>query len=183
VRPALAVAAALAVTGAALAAQAVPETFTATASVRSGEVVATAPVVVTITRYAAPAERDAVLAAIRGGGAAAVRTLLAASEDAGFVQVGGRKTAIKFAGERPTSSGRLVTVVTGEPIVHLGAGLPSAKARDEFAVGVAILTLDGTGGLGELAPAAKVGVDAGGALLIEDYGPTVVWLNGLTRAR
>jgi hypothetical protein len=173
----------MAIAGGVLSAQSAPETFTATATVRNGEVVATAPVVVTITRYATTAERDAVLAAVGGGGAAAVRNLLAAAKDAGFVQVGGRKTPIKFAGERPTSSGRLVTVITGEPIAHLGAGLPSAKPRDEYAVGVAILTLDGAGGLGELAPAAKVGVDAGGALLIEDYGPTVVWLNGLTRAK
>jgi hypothetical protein len=37
--------------------------------------------------------------------------------------------------------------------------------------------------MGELAPAAKIGLDAEEALLINDYGATVVWLEGLTKAR
>ena len=36
-------------------------------------------------------------------------------------------------------------------------------------------------GLGELAPAAKVALDHGGALVIEDYGASVVWLQDLAR--
>ena len=178
-----AVAAAVAIAVGALAAQATPETFTATASVRNGEAVASAPAVVTITRYATDADREAVLAALRKGGSAAARSVLSGLKDAGYVQLGKHKTPIKFAGERPTSSGRLVTVLTADPILYLGAGLPEAKARTGFDIGVAILTLESSGGVGELAPAAKVGVDPGGALLIEDYGTAVIWLNGLTRAK
>ena len=36
---------------------------------------------------------------------------------------------------------------------------------------------------GELAPAAKIGLDSAGALVIQDYGATVVWLQGIIRAR
>jgi hypothetical protein len=34
---------------------------------------------------------------------------------------------------------------------------------------------------GELVPAAKVGVDPKGALLIDDYGATVVWLTNVAK--
>ena len=77
-------------------------------------------------------------------------------------------------------SGRLLTIVTAEPILFLGAGLPDAAPRDGFEVAVAMLDLTGGRLSGELVPAAKVGVDPNGALLIDDYGATVVWLSGVT---
>jgi hypothetical protein len=165
-------------------AQTVPETFTATASVKRGAASAAAPITVTVTRYATAAERAAVMKAVRDGGAAAVRTALAAMPTAGFIQLGERRTDIKFAGERTTGSGRLVTLVTAEPILFVGAGIPAAKPMNGFDVAVAMLDLQADGGgLGELAPAAKVGLDEGGAFLIEDYGATVVWLKDLARKK
>ena len=163
-------------------AQTAPETFTATASVKKGEVKLSAPVTVTVTRYGSTAERDAVMKGLRDSGVTGARKALAAMSDAGFIQLGERRTPIKFASARPTDSGRLVTVVTSEPILYLGAGLPESKPVAGFEVAVALLDLPSGGpGLGELAPAAKIGVDEGGAVLIEDYGPTVVWLNGLAK--
>jgi len=164
------------------AAQAVPEGFTATAAVRKGAVTASAPFSVTITRYGTTAEREAVMKALRDGGTVAVQRLLETMPDAGFLQVGEHRTPIKFAAQRPTASGRLVTVVTAKPILFLGQGLPASRPRDGFEVAVAML-YPGDHAFGELAPAAKVGVDGSGALLIEDYGTTVVWLEGLTTAR
>ena len=157
---------------------AAPETFKATATIRKGAVTASAPVSVSIAKYSAPADRDAVLGALKSGGTAAVRGALAKMADVGFVQVGEQKTPIKFAAERPTSSGRLVTAVTAQPIARIGAGLPDAKPQAGYDVAVVMLYL-GTAPTGELAPAAKIGVDKDGALLIEDYGSTVVWLNGI----
>jgi len=162
-------------------AQATPETFAATATVKRAGVSATAPVSVTITRYATDAERDAVMAAVKAGGSTAVHRALASTKDAGFIQLGDRRTAIKFAGQRPMPSGRLVTIVTAEPILFIGAGLPEAAPRAGYEVAVAMLELDGGKVSGELVPAAKIGVDANGALLIEDYGATVVWLSGVTQ--
>jgi hypothetical protein len=53
-----------------------------------------------------------------------------------------------------------------------------------FEVAVAILDVKNSGsGTGELAPAAKVGVDESGAVTIDDYGATVIWLQRLVRAR
>jgi hypothetical protein len=75
-----------------------------------------------------------------------------------------------------------VTLVTSEPMLHLGAGLSASKPVAGFDLAIALLDLpNGGAGLGELAPAAKIGLDKGGAILIEDYGPTVMWLKDLTK--
>jgi hypothetical protein len=174
---------ALAVCALSVAAAAVPETFTATASATTELVSASVPFSVTITRYASAGERELVLEAVRTGGTA-VRTALAGLDDAGFIQLGERRTPIKFAGERPTGSGRLVTVVAAEPLLFIRAGTTTPRRQTGAEVTVAMLVVQNAGdGLGELAPAATVGVDHNGALLIEDYGSTVVWLKGLVRAK
>ena len=179
---AVALAASLVVSGAA--AQHEPETFKATATATRGDARATAPVTITIERYSSAADRTAVLAALRSHGTSGARRILSTLNDVGAIEIGGRRTAIKFAAARPVGSGRLVTILTAEPLFFLGAGLPAASARDGYDVAVAILDARDYGaGVGELAPAARVGVDADGALLIEDYGATVVWLQGLIRAR
>jgi hypothetical protein len=159
-------------------AQSTPETFAATATVKRGGASVSAPVSLTITRYSSDDERDAVMAAVRAGGSHALHRALGSAKDAGHIQLGDRRTAIKFVGQRPMPSGRLLTIVTAEPILFLGAGLPDAPPRDGFEVAVAMLEVDGEKLSGELVPAAKVGVDPKGALLIDDYGATVVWLSG-----
>ena len=165
--------------------QSAHETFTATASVTKGGAKASAPVTVTVTRYASADERAAAMKAVREGGTAGLRAALSAMKDAGFIQVGERRTPIKYAGARPTGSGRLVTVVTAEPMLFLGAGSPQAKPKSGFDVAVAMLHLkEGEGaGFGELALAAAVRLDEQGAFQIDDYGATVIWLEGLARSR
>jgi hypothetical protein len=161
-----------------------PETFTATATATRGDASAAAPITITIERYSSADDRTAILDALRTRGTIGARQALAALSDAGVIEVGGRRTAIKFAVARPTASGRLVTILTAEPLFFLGAGLPAATPREGYEVAAAILDArDDGAGIGELSPAAKVGVDAAGAVLIEDYGTTVVWLQGLIRAR
>jgi hypothetical protein len=162
------------------AAQDRPEMFTATAAVRSGGASASAPVVVTVTRYATDAERDAVKKALGDGGMAGLRSVLAKAPDAGFIELGERRTAVKFASLRSTEGGRLVTVVTAEPILFLGAGVPSAKPRAGYDLAIGIFDVkDAGGGVGDLSPAAKVRLDDGGALVVDDYGATVIWLNDI----
>ena len=163
-------------------AQAVPETFTATATVKKGSARASAPVTVTVTRYSSDDERGAVRKALKEGGTSSAQKVLAAMKDAGFIQLGEQRMPIKFAHALTTGSGRLLTVVTSGPLLHLGAGLPESKPVAGYDVAVALLDLSSGGaGVGELAPAAKIGLDAAGAVLIEDYGATVVWLNELAK--
>ena len=78
-------------------------------------------------------------------------------------------------------SGRLLTMVTAEPILHLGAGLPEATRRRLRRRRGDARRVDAGAGVGELAPAAKIGLDPNGAVLIDDYGATVVWLNELAK--
>ena len=164
-----------------LAGQAPQAALTATATVRHGEASASFPVRIVVTRWSSDDERAAARDAIGKGTTAKA---LATMKDAGFIEVGKTRTAIKFASQRTTGSGRLVTVVTAAPIAFLGAGLPDAKPREGYDVALAILDLtSGDTGIGELAPAAKIGVGTGGSLVTTDYGSTVVWLKDIAREK
>ena len=178
----------LAFAGSALIPAAVPgqsaaEAFTATASVSEGGG-ATAPVRISIERFTTEKEREGVVGAVKSGGTAAVKAELAKAKDAGTIEVGGRKTPIKYAYARPTGSGRIVTVVTAEPILFLGSALPSPKPKAGFDLGVALLILDATGaGSGEFAPAAKVKTNEAGAIVISDYGDSKIWRKEVAKAK
>jgi hypothetical protein len=160
------------------------ETYTATASVRTDKAGATALVKIVIDRFATETERATVMNAIKTGHTPALKAAVAKMEDAGTIEVGDRKTAIKYAGTRPTGSGRIVTVVTAEPILFLGAGMPEAKPKAGHDVAVALLILDASGGgHGELAPAATVRTNKSGALMIDDYGAAKIWLKDVAKAK
>jgi hypothetical protein len=160
------------------------ETFTATASVKAEAASASAPVKIAIERFSTESERTSVMNALKGGGTPAVRQVLAKMKDTGTIEVGTRRTAIKYAYTRPAGSGRLVTVVTAEPILHLGSGLPEAKPKAGYDVAVALLVLEANDtGHGELAPAAKVGTNESGAVVIDDYGAAKIWLKDVAKAK
>jgi hypothetical protein len=168
----------------ALVGQTQTETFKATASVKTGAASAAADVSITVYRYATDKDRAAIKTALTKGGTTAAQTALLGMNDAGFIQLGERRTALKFITSRPTPGGQIVVAVTAEPIFFLGAGVPGAKKQEGFDVAVAILEVkDGNPGKGELAPAAKIKLDANDALVIDDYGPTIMWLNDIVRAR
>jgi len=159
---------------------AAPETFSATASVKKGTVIASAPVRVNVTRYATDADREAAVKAVRTGGTKALKALLASKPDVGYIELGDKRTAVKFAGERTSGGGRLITVVTAEPILYLGAKFTPSKAVDGFDVAIAMFEVQSSGpGVGDISPAAKVALDDSGALVVDDYGQTVVWLNNI----
>jgi hypothetical protein len=159
------------------------ETLSADASVKSaGGVKATAPVVVTIKRYSTDGERDALLAALKKGGTESARALLVKRDDLGTVQIGARQTPIKHAYARSTGAGRLITVVTAEPMVFLGGGVPDAKPKTGFDLGLVLLDTAASGpGRGELVPATKIRLNADGAIVTEDYSGDVVVLSNVTR--
>jgi hypothetical protein len=154
--------------------------FTAKASIKGSNSSATADVTISVTRYSSEQERAALIKAAQGTGA---QQVLAGLNDAGYIQIGERRTPIKYAFRTATESGELVTVATAVPIVYLGAGLPDAKPTAGFDIAVAILDVKKGGGTGELAPGAKLTMEPSGALKLQDYGSTVVWLNGLQRTK
>jgi hypothetical protein len=154
------------------------ETFTATASVktRAGTQM-TAPVTIVITRMTTDQERASVGEALKKGGATAVVQALKAMKDAGYIEIGERRTTLKYAYARSLGSGRLVTVVAPTPIAYLGADVPDAKPKSGFDLALALLEFNEAGaGDGELAPAATIKLNADGAIQTQDYGAEAVRL-------
>jgi hypothetical protein len=167
-----------------VAAQSAPETFTATATLKTAAgASATAPVLITITRWTTDAERDTANAALKSGGSAALRKALAAMPEAGTIQIGDQKAPLRFAGVRTTGGGRLVTVVAAEPILHIGAGVPDAKPKTGYDLAFATFEVDaaGKGNAGDLAPAATLKVGTGDAIVVDDYGTEAVRLSGIAK--
>lgn len=157
------------------------ETITATATVttRSG-VTSTAPLTVIIDRFSTDSDRDEILAAIKSGGTDAVRNLLLPRGPIGSVIVGTAATSIKYAYERVTPEGRLITVVTATPMAYVGGSVPGAPVKYGLYVGLVMLEVKTAGaGHGELAPATKIRLDAQGAIVTEDYSDDVVQLSNV----
>ena len=161
----------------AVSAQAPGETFVATASVRGPSGTKTAPVTIVLTRFTTDQERTTVGDALKSGGTPAVVQRLKAMDDVGYIQVGERRSPLKYAYARSTGAGRLVTVISPSPLAYLGEGLPDAKPKAGFDLALALLDLPATGsGTGELVPAAKVKLTDAGAIETQDYGADVVRL-------
>jgi len=162
-------------------AQAPPLTFKATASVKAPGKSAAVPTTIQIDKFVSDADRDKVVAAVKGASGEAQKTL-AAMPDIGYIAVGERKTPIKYAYARSTGGGRLITVVSSTPIYFIGGAEKNAKPKAGYDLGLALMVLDGNDtGDGELAPAVKLKVDDKGAIVTEDYGSEVVRLTKITK--
>jgi hypothetical protein len=158
------------------------ETITALAELGDG---AGAPAAVTITidHFATDAERDALVNAVKKGGTPAARQMLRSREAAGTVQVGPNKAVVKHAFSRTVGAGRLITVITGEPIAMPGKTEPTAGGDSVYQLGMLLIEVpdSGTSG-GELLPAASVRVDEQGAIVTEAGKPAnVVRLRNVAR--
>jgi hypothetical protein len=157
-------------------------TYTATANVKTAAgASASAPVTITVTRWATDAERAKVMDALKAGGGA-LKTTLDAMPAAGTIEVGGRKTTLRFARTLSTAGGKLVTIVAAEPILYLGAGAPEAKPKAGYDFAFATFEVDATGKgtAGDLAPAAKLKVGQNDAVVVDDYGAEAVRLTGIS---
>jgi hypothetical protein len=166
-------------------AQTATETFTATAAVKTaGSAAASAPVTITVDRKMSQGEVDKLTAAFTTGGVPGLRKALVGVPPTGSVKIGaGAATPTRLTLERPTDKGRLLTIVTDQPIAFLGAGLPGAKAKEGYDLGVVDIEIDAKGsGSGTLAPAAKVTVKQG-VFVVEDYASELVKLTGVSKVK
>jgi len=163
------------------------EVYNATASLKTeAGATMTAPVVLTIDRWTTDEDRDKVVLALKGGGTPAVQNLLASMPDTGSLRLGKIKTPVRFARSLPVAGGKVVTLVTAQPVFFVGAGLPGSKPVEKAGYNVAVVIFqvdaDGKGDAGDLAPAAKVKLDDKSGFVVEDYGAEAVRLNGITKA-
>jgi hypothetical protein len=165
--------------------QAQSETFKATASVKTaGGASATAPVTIKIDRKMSQAEADKLGAAFKAGGVAGLKSALQGVAPTGSIQLGaGKPVPTRITIERTTDKGRLLTLVTDTPIFFLGSGLPDAKPKAGYDLGLVDIEIDAKGhGTGTLAPAAKIAAIQG-AFTVQDYGAELVKLTDVAPAR
>ena len=160
------------------------ETFTATATVKAaGGATANAPVTIVIDRKTSDAEAERLKAAFTKGGAAELRKALTGVAPTGSIRIGGTNTATRVTLERPTDKGRLLTIVTDEPVLFLGAGVAQAKARDGYDFAILDIEVSNAGsGSGTLSPAAKVAVKEG-AFVVADYASELVRLTDVKKVK
>lgn len=154
------------------------ETFTATATATTvGGATATIPVTIVIDRKMSTDEAASLMSAYKTGGADALRKALVGVAPTGSVQLGkAAPTPTRILLERTTDKGRLLTMVTDEPILFLGAGVPGARSTAGYDFAVLDVEVDANGsGSGTLAPAAKVMVK-GDAFIVSDYATELVRL-------
>jgi hypothetical protein len=129
-------------------------------------------------------EADKLVAAFKAGGAAALRKALVGVAPTGTVQIGtGKATPTRLTVERATGAGRLLTIITDQPLMFLGAGVPGAKPREGYDFAVIDITVDAKGnGSGTIAPAAKIKMNQA-AFVVEDYAAEVVQLTGVKKTK
>jgi hypothetical protein len=166
-------------------AQSGAETFTATATVKTaGSATASAPVTITVDRKMSQSEADSLIAAFKTGGGPGLRKALVGVPPTGSVRLGaGAPTETRLTLERTTDKGRLLTIVTDQPIAFLGAGLAGAKVKEGYDFAVLDLEVDAKGsGSGTLAPAAKITVKQG-VFVVEDYASEHVQLTGVSKVK
>jgi len=170
-----------------LSAQGTAETFTATAALKAAGKDVAEPVKIVIDRYVTDAERAGIMDALKSGGSAAAHEALVKMPDIGSLEVLGKTTPIKYAFARSMGpgAGRIVTVVTAQPIHYVMVGMSGDKPKADFQLGVALLILDSNDkGDGEINPAAKIKADAAaGSIVIDDYGAVKVWLKNVAKAK
>lgn len=176
---------ALLMTSAPLCAQAATEVFTATATAKGADgKSASAPLTITIDRKMSESEAEGLVAAFKSGGAAALRAKLVGVPATGTVKIGGGKTVpTRLTIERATTDGRLLTILTDQPLLFLGGSAPDAKPKDGYDFAVLDLTVDARGtGTGMLAPAAKIKLNQD-AFVVEDYAAEVVRVTLVKKAK
>jgi hypothetical protein len=154
------------------------ETYIGTAALAGGAAgKSSMPLTVIVRRYATSAEREALIAAVKKGGAGSAHTLLAKRDTIGTVDVGGRKTALKYAYAWDLDRRRRITLVAADPVA-----MPDVRHEPGYDVGFIFLDLDASGnGAGEFVPAAKVHVDEQNAIVTENSSAGMLQLTGITR--
>jgi len=161
------------------------ETFSATAAIKTASgAQATAPVTITITRKMSQAEADKLTSAFAAGGVTALRKALVGVPPTGTIQIGsGKASTTAMTIERPSDRGRLLTIVSDQPLMFIGAGLPDAKPQQGFTFGIVDLVVaDNGSGSGTMSPAAKVTVKQG-VFVIDEYSGELVRLTDVKKVK
>jgi hypothetical protein len=159
-----------------------PEVFNARATVGTAEGRGDAYVKISVDKYSAEKDLQAMEKALKDGGSAGFVQALKKSPVAGKIEIGDKTFTIRWAREKKTATGRVISFVTDAPVYFVGGGLPGAKSRAGFDVAVVQLTMDSSGlGEGRMAAAAKVKPGGETGVEIEAYDAEPVTLRSVMR--
>jgi len=159
-----------------------PETFNARATVGSAEGQADAHVGISVEKYTAEKDLQAMEKALHDGGSAAFVAALKKAPVVGKVTIGEKTFTLRWARQKPTEKGRTISFVVDSPVYFVGGGLPGAKSREGFDVSVILLQMDSSGvGQGKMAAAAKVKPGGDTGVEIEAYDAEPVTLRSVMR--
>jgi hypothetical protein len=159
-----------------------PETFNGKAKVQTGTAVADATFTIQIDQYTPDKDLKAMETALQSGGSAGFVTALKKAPVAGHLKVGDKSFTIRWARQKDTAKGRVISIVTDSPVYFVGAGLPDAQAKAGFDVAVAQLNIDSAGlGDGSIALAAKVKPGGQNGVEIQDYATEPVKLASIMK--
>jgi hypothetical protein len=154
-----------------------PETFTANAQVVGNNAGSAAQVTIQINQYTSDKDRATIQEALRVGGYQGFLPALRSAPSVGYVEMNGRKVAVRWARQQPTDKGRTISVVTESPMFFVGGGNVDAKPRAGFEVAVIQLDVDQIGlGTGSMAAAARVRPGGATGVQIDDYAEEPVKL-------
>lgn len=155
------------------------EIFAAEAIGTSAGFKADTRITLTIDRFTSETDRDELMASLKRGGPFASRTVLSKAFDAGMVEIGAQRLPIKYAYSETTDQGRLITVVTAQPInvTDDDRAIAIAMARREFGL-IILVVPESAPGHGELIPAMNIRFGSQGAIVTDGYkGRTILLSN------
>jgi hypothetical protein len=159
-----------------------PETFNARATVGTTAGQGDAYVTVNVTEYTPEKQIQAMEQALRDGGSAGFVAALRKAPVVGKLHVGEKAFTLRWARQKATPSGRIISFVVDTPVYFVGGGLPGAKAREGFDVAVIQLVMDSSGtGEGKLVAAAKVKPGGDTGVEVEAYDAEPVTLRSVMR--
>lgn len=159
-----------------------PEVFNARAVVGSEAGRGDTHVTVRIDKYTAAKDLEAMERALKDGGSTAFTAALRRAPIAGQFEIGQQTFTIRWARQKPTQTGRVITAVIDRPVYYVGGGVPGAKPREGFDVAVVQLDMDSAGvGEGRMAAAARVKPGGPTGVEIDAYDAEPVKLQSVMR--
>ena len=159
-----------------------PESFRVNANVVSGGGAAASTFLVQIDQYTPDKEREAVVEALKTGGYASFLTTLRKTPVAGHVTMKDKSWPIRWARQQAAPKGRVIVVVTDQPVFFVGGGSVDAKPREGYDVALLQLEVDPSGfGSGTMAAAARIKAGEPTGVQVDDYADKPIKLVTVTR--
>jgi hypothetical protein len=161
-----------------------PETFSASAQIKTASGPISVPIQIHIRRYTPDFDRGAMEDALKHGGYGSFVNALRKAPDVGVVAAGDGKFTIRWAREHKTDKGRTVVVITDKAVFFVGGALANAKPRAGYETALIQLQVDDAGvGTGMMAAAVRIKPGGETHVRIDNYADEPLQLVKVTRQK